>query len=77
MIETTFPPTHLLGLHGIGLSPVNFNKVAQAGGVIARAWRESSKPGRDPKPYWALGPNGEAYAVEVANEPVLSRLNWE
>lgn len=59
--------TDALGLNGIGLTAAAANKVLAAAGVIAKRWRESGKPGRPPKSYWALTDLGKQFAVEEEN----------
>jgi DNA-binding PadR family transcriptional regulator len=65
--ETTCSLTDALALHGIGLTAAAANKVLAAAGVIAKRWRESGKPGRPPKSYWALTDLGKQFAVEEEN----------
>ncbi|CAB3783325.1 hypothetical protein [Pararobbsia alpina] len=59
--------TDALALHGVGLTAAAANKVLSAAGVIAKRWRESGKPGRPPKSYWALTDLGKQFAVEEEN----------
>jgi hypothetical protein len=76
--EQTCSLTDALALHGIALTAAAANKVLHGAGMIERRWRDSSKPGRRPKSYWAATSLGERHGVvnEVSDrggDPVIVR----
>lgn len=71
----TYAATHCLGLRGISMATKDFNRVAHAAGVLAKAWRASGKDPSKAKPFLKLGESAGGYAVAVENdrspEPVI------
>ncbi|WP_321853873.1 hypothetical protein [Paraburkholderia tropica] len=61
--ETTISLTEALSSHGIALTAASANKVLHSAGMIERRARESGKPGRPPKSYWAATQLGEANGI--------------
>lgn len=75
--EPTISLTDALGLHGIGLSAANANKVLQGAGMTETRWRDSSVAGRPQKSYRAATSLGESMGIvnEAATVPTGDPVN--
>lgn len=68
MANQTFAVTHLLGMAGMSMKAADFNKAAHVAGVLEKAFRASGKDPSKVKPFWKVGPAGEAFAVAIESD---------